>query len=249
MAFWSGDKLATVGLAKQIVDPFVVPDLDRVDCSALVLTLGHECFVTPQMGDVAHAKQMLDPVTSVNVRGQVRRQSGGEVIIPSGQFAFLVTEEFVDMPDETMGFISLRSKQKWKGLINVSGFHVDPGFKGRLVYSVYNAGPSNIHLFRGQPMFLLWIADLDSTATNAFAKHMPVPQTGISADLISEVDRPLHSLGSLSERLDVLQREVSLMIRVLAALAVILGLALAAWALLPSGADKADVRSDAVDVL
>lgn len=249
MTFWSGDKLATVGRALQIVDPFNAPGLNRVDCSALVLTLGHECFVTPQMGEGAHAKQLLAPVTTTNVRGQVRRELGGEVIIPSGQFAFLVTEEFVDMPDETMGFISLKSKQKWKGLINVSGFHVDPGFKGRLVYSVYNAGPQSIHLFRGQEMFLLWIADLDGSATNAYAKQMSMPQTGISADLISEVDRPLHSLGSLSERLDVLQRDVSLMIRVLAALGVILGLALAAWALLPSGGGKADVSSEAADVL
>lgn len=249
MAFWSGDKLSTYGKSISVVDPFDAPDFNRVDCSALVLTLGHECFVTPQMGDVAHTKQSLAPAIFTNRRGKVVKEGGGEVIIPSGQFAFLVTEEIVDIPKDVMGFISLKSKQKWKGLINVSGFHVDPGFCGRLVYSVYNAGPSNIHLVRGQPMFLLWIADLDGSVSGKFSKDMPVPQSGISADLISEVDRPLHSLGSLSERMEALQREVTLIVRVLGALAVIVGLVLAAWALLPSDNDKASAHSDAVDVL
>jgi dCTP deaminase len=50
------------------------------------------------------------------------------------------------------------------GLINVSGFHVDPGFYGKLIYAVYNAGPSEIHLSRGTEMFLIWFADLDKLA-------------------------------------------------------------------------------------
>ena len=58
-----------------------------------------------------------------------------------GQFAFLLTDEIVEVPDSAMALISIKAKIKWRGLINVSGFHVDPGFKGRLIFSVYNAGP------------------------------------------------------------------------------------------------------------
>jgi len=236
MTFWSGDRLNAHG--QGIVTPFNAPGVERVDCSALVLTLGPECFVTPQMGESARPKQSLAPVEVINVSGQQVALAGGEIIIPSGQFAFLLTEEFVDIPVKAMGFISLKSKQKWKGLINVSGFHVDPGFKGRLVYSVYNAGPSNIHLTRGQPMFLLWISDLDPLASQTYAKPNIIAQSGISTGLISEVDRPLHSLGSLSEKIENLQRELTLLYRVLAALAVLLGLAFAAWALLPAGGER-----------
>ena len=202
--------------------------------------------MTPQMGDAAHPKQSLDPAPVIQIKGQDVALSGGEVIIPSGQFAFLLTEEFVHIPVEAMGFISLKSKQKWKGLINVSGFHVDPGFNGRLVYSVYNAGPANIHLTRGQPMFLLWIADLDPLASQIYAKPQTITQSAISTGLISEVDRPLHSLGSLSERIESLQRELTLIYRVLAAIAVVLGLALAAWALLPSGGDRSQASNQPV---
>ncbi|RYG94672.1 MAG: hypothetical protein EON58_15745 [Alphaproteobacteria bacterium] len=197
------------------------------------------------MGDAPQPKQSLTPAPVIQVNGQNVALSGGEVIIPSGQFAFLLTDEFVHIPVDAMGFISLKSKQKWKGLINVSGFHVDPGFNGRLVYSVYNAGPANIHLTRGQPMFLLWIADLDPLASQNYAKPQLITQSSISTGLISEVDRPLHSLGSLSERIESLQSELTLIYRVLAAIAVILGLALAIWALLPNSEDRAEASKSA----
>jgi len=75
-----------------------------------------------------------------------RAQPGEQFVIPPGQFAYLLTEEVVRIPSSAMGFISLKFGVKGPGLINVSGFHVDPGYWGRLVFSVYNAGPSEARL-------------------------------------------------------------------------------------------------------
>lgn len=218
MAFWSGDKLAAVGGQLGIVPNF---DPNRIDCSAYQLTLGAECFVTPNFDDPhPHLKQRLqDP--------------GTEVVIPPGQFAFLLTEEDIAMPAETMGFISLRSGVKLQGLINVSGFHVDPGYHGKLIYSVFNAGPANIHLERGQAMFLLWFADLDQASSLSYRKPNKPQIRDISSKLISDVDRPLHSLQSLSVKVERLQSELRLLYRVLTVLGVIIGLMLAFWGLLP----------------
>jgi len=36
------------------------------------------------------------------------------------------------------------------------------GYRGRLTFSVFNAGPVPIHLKRGQPIFLIWYASLDA---------------------------------------------------------------------------------------
>ena len=49
--------------------------------------------------------------------------------IPPGQFAFLLTEEVVSVPPDALAFISIRAKTKFRGLVNVSGFHVDPGYQ------------------------------------------------------------------------------------------------------------------------
>lgn len=219
MTFWSGDKLADAGARSAIVTNF---DPARIDCSAYQLTLGAECFVTPNFGDPQpRLKRKLE-------------NSETEVVIPPGQFAFLLTEEDIAMPDDAMGFISLRSGVKLQGLINVSGFHVDPGYQGKLIYSVFNAGPANIHLERGQAIFLLWLADLDRKSSPSYKKPNKKQITSINSKLISEVDRPLHSLQSLSGKVEQLQSELRLLYRVLAVLGVIIGLILAAWGLLPN---------------
>lgn len=170
MAFWSGNKLTAAIPAKKIVEPFYPK---QVDCSAYTLTLGGEYFITPD-----HSVSVWENTTKVLSESKrfdqtvpaAKRVMGGPLNIPAGQFAFLMTEEALNIPSNVMGFISLKSSAKWRGLINVSGFHVDPGFKGKLIYSVYNAGPSPIQLKRGQDLFLLWLADLDRTASASFAK-------------------------------------------------------------------------------
>jgi dCTP deaminase len=59
------------------------------------------------------------------------------VTIRSGDYVLLTTAEYVTMPLNMLGFITLRYRFKKVGLLNVSGFHVDPGFKGTLVFSVF----------------------------------------------------------------------------------------------------------------
>ncbi len=66
--------------------------------------------------------------------------------IAPGQFALLLSVEELTMPETLIGFISLRNTFKMQGLINISGFHVDPSFCGRLVFAVNNVGPSDIRL-------------------------------------------------------------------------------------------------------
>ena len=79
-----------------------------------------------------------------------------------------MTEEEVTVPNTAIALISIRATYKFKGLVNVSGFHVDPGWKGRLIFSVYNAGPASVVLSRGAPAFLIWYLSLDQETT--FAK-------------------------------------------------------------------------------
>ena len=59
-----------------------------------------------------------------------------------------------------MGFISVRLTYKQKGLVNVSGFHVDPGFHGRLMFTVYNAGPNDVVLRYKKPVFMIMFNEL-----------------------------------------------------------------------------------------
>ena len=183
MAFWSSQKLEA-----HLVQLTDHPDTAMVDCNALTLRVGPEYYVTPGLehpSPTTHTKQPLD--------------IGRGMTIPPGQFAFLLTEEKITIPPEVMGFISVKATFKLKGLVNVSGFHVDPGWNGRLVFTVFNAGPSTIHLERRLPVFLLWIADLDRPSE----KRKGAPgHEGIPPAIIGNITGVVDSIYALEKRVE-----------------------------------------------
>jgi dCTP deaminase len=180
--FWSGETL--LERLETLIDPF---SPGRVDCAAYTLAIGPEVYVSPN-------DQTADPTTVT-----IRKLSDGEAFtIPSGQFAFLLTEETVSVPADALAFISIRAKTKFRGLVNVSGFHVDPGYRGQLTFAVFNAGPVPIHLKRGQAIFLIWYASLDCETT--FKKDGMVHK-GIDSELVTAVAGDLQSFASLSKKI------------------------------------------------
>lgn len=60
-----------------------------------------------------------------------------------------------------MGFISLEPKVKFKGLKDVSGFHVSPGYTGKLLFVVSNELTNNIVLQENDSIFRMWLVKLD----------------------------------------------------------------------------------------
>lgn len=190
MTFWSSQTLEdNLG---RLIDH---PDKDMVDCNALTLRVGPEVYVTPgleQTSPSTHTRQMLE--------------ARGPITVPPGRFAFLMTEEKVTIPPEVMGFISIKATYKLRGLVNVSGFHVDPGWSGRLIFTVFNAGPATIHLERGLPVFLLWIADLDEASLKR--KHGVGPE-GIPPGVISNITGVVDSIYALEKRVKTDIKEVA----------------------------------------
>ena len=190
MAFWSGPTILT--RLAELVDP---ADPGSIDGAAYMLKVGTEYYVTP-----------TDQDASPKTRTLTRLGPGECFAIPPGQFAYLMSDETVSIPTNVLGFISIRARTKWKGLVNVSGFHVDPGFRGRLTFSVFNAGPGSIHLRQGDPTFLIWFADLDHDAGN-FAKR-GASVTQMDVNVLNQVTGELHSLEGLAAKLSKTDREL-----------------------------------------
>lgn len=179
---------------------------DRVDGASYRLSIGHEVYVSPTAGKPKWKTRSID-----------RLKNGEAFAVPPGQFAFLLTHECVKVGLKEIALISMRAKTKYRGLVNVSGFHVDPGFEGHLIFAVYNAGPVPVHLRQGQEVFLIWFSDLsdhceESRATGPL--HIP-------SDLVNGISGGLHSLTGLAQRLDAVTRELAV-IRVVAVIAVTL---------------------------
>ena len=181
--FWSGETLSE--RLESLIEPC---DPGRVDCAAYTLAIGPEVYVSP-------SDQTADPNTVT-----IRQLGEGEAFtIPPGQFAYLLTEEVVSVPEDALAFISIRARTKFRGLVNVSGFHVDPGYCGQLTFAVFNAGPVPVHLKRGQPVFLIWYASLD--AKTAFKKDRAI-RKGIDSTMVTAIAGELRSFASLSRKIE-----------------------------------------------
>ena len=195
MSFWSGETLR-----KRLPSIVRAPHYseDRIDCNAYTMHLGAEIYVSPSRKKDA-------------VRAKVELESGSGQTIPPGQFAFLLTEEYVEIPRDAMAFISMRSTYKFQGLVNVSGFHVDPGYRGHLVFAVFNASASHIHLHRGDSCFLMWFATLDEKSAPPYTKS----DEGF-VDIPSKIVNPLgsgqiESLAGLSERINSIENRLKVL--------------------------------------
>lgn len=170
-----------------------VYDWRRLDPAGYRLTMGGEVYVSPAK---AEARSSVRPLKE--------REA---FLIPPGQFAFLLTEEVIRVPDDAYAFIALRSKRtKFRGLVNVSGFHADPGYHGRLVFAVFNAGPGDVHLRRGDELFMIAFADLDRPTD----RPRPAGETFLSipVDLIAPIAGEIQSLAGLKENMDAVEEDL-----------------------------------------
>lgn len=157
MPFWSGDKLST--RLPGLISPYKA---NAIECASYELAVGEQAFVTK---DDLLASEPTSTLTQILQSTPPRHT----VVIPPGQFAFVMTEESIKVPTDAIALISMKAKIKFRGLINVSGFHVDPGFAGKLVFAMYNAGPREIILHRSQRLFLIVYADLDQNSTAQYS--------------------------------------------------------------------------------
>ncbi len=170
--------------------PILKPKLDRVRTACYEMALGNEIFITSTDG----AKQVLQP--------------GEHLSIPPGQFALLLTEEELCLPLDVLAFISIKASKKMSGLVNISGFHVDPGFRGRLKFSVYNAGSEAIVLEIGEALFPIWFYRLPEKNEDDYnGQHKG--QMSISSDDVMRLQGEVASPAALKKDIDQLRSTVA----------------------------------------
>jgi dCTP deaminase len=180
VAFWSKERI----VGEQAHDALIAPYLpEHIEQNAYALGVASDYAITTPDGG-----------------GAKRTATFGEhITIPPGQFALLLTEEVVYVPAKAMAFISVKAKFKLRGLINVSGFHVDPGFRGRLKFAVYNAGSVAFDLKPGQRLFLIWYADLDQPTAEIYDGPSQ-GQDGITAEDVMSIRGIVVSAAAITSR-------------------------------------------------
>ncbi len=185
MAFWGSKTIIEQQELNEIILPF---DPDQVKYGRYQLKVGSEAFVTVD-----------DVKRQINVNEQIS--------IAPGQFAIILTEEKVTIPHDAIAFISIRYGIKLRGLVNVSGFHVDPGFSGKLKFAVYNAGPRPIALTRGEPAFLIWFSKMNGHDNDDTYNGSHNHQDQISSDDINNLHGKVASPSALNEKIEDMRKD------------------------------------------
>lgn len=185
MAFWNTTKIKAECQAQGLVTPYRE---DRVLRCAYELGVGPEAFITSKTEDKTHLGE------------------GVKVTIPPGQFGLLVTREVIFVPNNAIGFISIRASIKFQGLVNVSGFHVDPGFRGPLKFAVYNAGSKDITLDQDERVFMLWFADLNENTPDPYGP-VPVAPSIITSKDVDRLKGEVASPAELKKQVDDIKHD------------------------------------------
>lgn len=166
--------------------------------------VGNEAFVTRDKLD--QAAELVQGRTP----GHLVVHDSESIIIPSGQFAYLIAQEKIRIPNDAIGFISIKTQKKFHGLVNVSGFHVDPGWSGRLIFAVFNAGPLPVVIHPGEKLFLLFFANLDEEAEERFRYRGKSNYHRIPSNLMSAMSAPVPTLYKLNDIVKTLEKTVQL---------------------------------------
>jgi dCTP deaminase len=187
------------------LEPYVEGfDTKNVKASSYELCLGDEAYVTR-------------PESSTE--SKLSLSTGDRISIHPGQIAALLTQETIHLPNNVLGFISIKFQFKKGGLVNVSGFHVDPGYDGKLLFLVYNAGPRPIVLSRGRPTFMLWVCSLEEDTDTPYGsegdpgtQHTNAPDGRSRSSISDEEVMALHgtvlSPQALAARLERVEKRV-----------------------------------------
>jgi dCTP deaminase len=187
MPFWDDTRWRTVASSLKIIEPF---DPNIVEAANYLLSVGNEIYVSDEESK-ATARQLKEDESFA---------------IEPGQFAFLLTEETVHLPFNVLGFISIRASIKFLGLVNISGFHVDPGYNGKLLFSVFNAGPARIHLKRGERIFPIWLADLHNEVSK---KEIKPGYKDIPSKHINQISGKFTTAYQLEKQIDKLKEDIA----------------------------------------
>lgn len=148
---------------------------------------------------------------------------GETVKIAPGEFGVFLTREKIYLPDDLLGLISLKSKYKMKGLVNVSGFHVDPGYYGKILFSMYNAGPNDIFLRYNEPVFMIMFDRLKKPVLQGYdaSKGFDQGYRNIPVDIVSSLKGAPVSLKDLDKRVSSLEYQRNIYGGILVGLVVI----------------------------
>jgi len=108
--------------------------------------------------------------------------------LPAGHTAIVQTKEELDLPRDLAGIgFPPSSEVSVRGLLMTNPGHVDPGYKGRMKFTVINMGRESFHLKTGDIIVTLLFFRLDPAPMKSYSERNPITKGGVNEEQLSRL--------------------------------------------------------------
>jgi dUTPase len=131
-------------------------------------------------------------------------QSLENAVIKPGEIAFVMTEESLNLPSYIYCQLSTKRKLSLDGIVILGGLIIDPNYKGKLIFGLYNLSSRNYPLLPGKKLVAGVFYKVDKESDK-----IPKPINNFPDDLIKiVVDTKPNSINAISSALEELKAEM-----------------------------------------
>ena len=74
------------------------------------------------------------------------------LVLKPGELIFALTKEEIQLPGDVKAELSLKRKMSIAGVLVLGGFGIDPGYKGKLLFALFNFSPDPFVLEPGKKL-------------------------------------------------------------------------------------------------
>jgi dUTPase len=124
--------------------------------------------------------------------------------IKPGEIAFVITKETLELPANVYCQLSTKRKLSLDGVVLLGGFIIDPNYKGKLIFGLYNLSSRNYPLIPGKKL----VAGVFYKADRESSKY-PEPIFDFPDDLVKIIaDIKPNSVNALNTVIEQIRKEI-----------------------------------------
>ncbi|MCL2689690.1 MAG: hypothetical protein FWE57_07580 [Chitinispirillia bacterium] len=135
-------------------------------------------------------------------------------VIKPGEIAFVMTEETLNLPDDVYCQLSAKRKLSLDGIVLLGGLIIDPNYKGKLIFGLYNLSSRNYPLIPGKKMVAGVFYKVDKKSDkkpesiNCFSEELIKIVADTKPNSISAINATISNINDAIGRLNAEMQEV-----------------------------------------
>ncbi|KAG8271473.1 hypothetical protein J6590_061028 [Homalodisca vitripennis] len=152
------------------------PPIERINGASVDILLGDKFRVfrghTTAFVDLSGPKKNVTDAINLIMSNEIQLTEDDTFFLHPGELALAVTMESITLPNNLIGWLDGRSSLARLGLmVHITAQRIDPGWQGKIVLEIYNAGKLPLGLRPGMLIAALSFELLSGPASRPYHKR------------------------------------------------------------------------------